>query len=420
MRTLTLLALALTACSTHTEPSESLTHDDANTEVPVPDTTPQPVADELPVPSLSAGINATGLALQPLLFANSEENHVFSPASISIAFGMLATGTAGETRSELYKALHLPESGADEALGGLMGRLSSTGDQPFTVRIANRLWVDTAMPLKPEYVATTSSIYGAAAEPIDFRQLGDAAREPINGWVADQTEQRIEDLLPPGSVSNDTRAVLVNAVYFKADWLNPFRPEATQDRDFTTAKGEVVAVPTMQQQGLMRLAETDGVKIVSLPYHGDTTDFLVVLPDDGDLGALQQRMTPESLDAWYGATTAHMVDLRLPRFELRATYDSLAGPMTALGAGRVFGGDADLSGISAESLEVSDAIHQAFFLVDETGAEAAAATGIVVRATSMPIAPQAQMHVDRPFWFAIRDRATGTLLFTGQVADPRG
>lgn len=383
-----------------------------------PSDTPTPATPDA-VPN--SGINATGLALQQQLFGDGTENQVFSPASISVAFGMLAAGARGPSADEIYSALHLPEATAHTTLGGMVTTWNQAGeDSPMTLRVANRVWVDNGLPVKAEYLRITSELYGAQATNLDFQGQVEPSRITINTWVEEQTEDRITDLIPEGMLGPDTRMVLTNAVYFKADWATEFQTSDTLERPFTLPNGTAVDVPTMHRSGSIRYMETDAARMVMLPYKGDTADFLVVLPKE-NLSGLEAQMTSAQIDAWVASASPRPVDLALPKFELNTTYSSLATPLAALGIRTVFSDHADLSGISdTGGLVVSDAIHKAFILVDETGTEAAAATAIVMRATSGMEPPEAvPFKADRPFWFAVRDRATGTLLFTGHVADPR-
>ena len=380
-----------------------------------------PIATPPPADTPTESINATGLALQQQLFTNPEKNEVFSPASISVAFAMLAAGANGQTADQLYAFLNQNPDTAHATLGGMVKTWNDQGnDAPLTLAVANRVWVDSGLSVLDSYLAMTRDQYGAQATMLNFAGDAETSRETINTWVEDNTNDRIVDLLPQGSVTSETRMVLTNAVYFKADWAVAFDAEKTEDKTFTTGAGATVNVPTMHTERSMAYAESDVARMVMLPYKGGTADFLVVLPKGQTLPELEASMTPQSIDAWVGAARQGMVDLALPKFELNATYDSLVTPLGALGVTDAFSRRADFSGISAsEGLQVSDAIHKAFILVDETGTEAAAATGIVMLATSaMEPPPVVVFHADEPFWFAVRDRATGTLLFTGHVADP--
>jgi serpin B len=191
------------------------------------------------------------------------------------------------------------------------------------------------------------------------------------------------------------------------------------DRSFTTAAHAHIVVPTMHARQSLAYVDASDARMVMLPYRGDTADFLVVLPKEKTLTELQASMTPETIEGWVDAAQPAMIQLSLPKFEVHATYSSLEQPLAALGVTDAFHPHADFSGISDESLMIGVAVHKAFILVDETSTEAAAATAITaVYVSGRRPPPSIEFHANEPFWFAVRDRATGTLLFTGQVADP--
>ncbi|MFT6820059.1 MAG: serpin B [Myxococcota bacterium] len=384
------------------------------------------VANQIPPtttsPDVTTGsINMTGLMLQQQLFTDPTRNEVFSPASISVAFAMLAAGAEGQTADQLYTFLNERPETAHVNLGGMVKTWNDPGNEaPLTLAVANRIWLGNTVSVRDSYLALTRDQYGTEATTLDFVSAPEVSRETINSWVEENTNDRIQDLLPQGSVSTATRMVLTNAVYFKADWAVAFDAARTEDKPFLTASDQTVMVPTMHAERSMEYAETDTARMVMVPYMGGTADFIIALPKRASLSDLEASMTAETIDGWVAAARPSMVNLDLPKFELNASYSSLAAALAALGVTDAFSGRADFSGITdSTDLIVSGAVHKAFILVDETGTEAAAATGIIMRARSVvQPPPPVEFHADQPFWFAVRDRATGTLLFTGHVADP--
>jgi serpin B len=235
--------------------------------------------------------------------------------------------------------------------------------------------------------------------------------------VAGATEDRIPSLLAQGTITRDTVAVLVNAIYFNAAWATQFRPADTQPRPFTLLDGSPVTVPTMHAGDLpARAAQVDGVAVVELPYDGDELSMLLLVPPVGAFARFEAALTGERLAALVGALEPQHLSLSMPRLEVR-TSASLAGPLSALGLGIAFTDAADFSRISsAGGLLITDVVHEAFVKVDERGTEAAAATAVIVGTTSVPqIRPVA---VDRPFLFLVRDHATGAVVFLGRVVAP--
>lgn len=253
---------------------------------------------------------------------------------------------------------------------------------------------------------------------VDYEADPEAARQLINDWVEDQTEDRIVDLVPQGVITTDTRLTLVNAVYFLANWLNEFNADQTAPGSFNTPAGEVT-VPMMNGSLRTNYAAGDGYQAVILPYVGDAAMF-IVLPDD-DMAGFAGTLDVERYRNIRASVTDHQVELSMPRFEFRSSVP-LKQALRTLGVELAFEpplGDsgADFTGITDERvLFIQDALHQAFVSVDEKGTEAAAATALVFGVTSAP--PPAQLTLDRPFLFFIEQTSTGEILFAGQVVDP--
>ncbi|OGN86833.1 MAG: hypothetical protein A2X23_02280 [Chloroflexi bacterium GWC2_73_18] len=373
----------------------------------------------------ATAVNAFGLDLYRRV-ARPGDNVVVSPASVAIALAMARAGARGETAAEMDAVLR--SLGADEhadwvnaldqALAGRSGTFRDAGGQELdvTLRIANAPFAQRDMALLPAFLDALASRFGAGLRLVDYRRDAEAARRLINGWVSDQTEKRIPELLAPGVLSVDTRLTLVNAIYLKAPWLTPFGAEATTPGPFTRADGSRVDVPMMSLGASLSYAEGTGWRAVELPYVGGSLALTVIVPDD--LAAFEAKLTPELLAAVTGALGPRSVQLALPRFGIDTAAD-LAEALAALGMPSAFDpARADFSGITAEArLFISNVIHQANIDVDEKGTEAAAATAVVMVGTGAPAEP-VTLRVDRPFLFALRDLPTGAVLFLGRVADP--
>jgi serpin B len=382
-------------------------------------------ADAIPAQAMARSIDAFAAALHGELRARSG-NLVHSPLSISSALGLTFAGAAGGTREEMRRVLHLPadDAAAYEGYRALFARLHEVArDGGARWNLANRLWLQEGTTLLPAYVATSERAFGAQSGTLDFRGAPEPARVTINDWVADQTEDRIQDLFPPGTIATDTRLVLANAIWFKGKWQFPFDPGATRPAPFHRGGGTAVDVPTMHRGVELPVVAIAGARLLELPYAGGRLGMLIVLPDAVDgLPAVERRLAADSLRAWSaglaeppgrGGTTR----VTLPKFTARTRLD-LNGTLAALGMPAAFDAErADFSGMNGgRDLSIGAVVHQAFVDVDEEGTEAAAATGVAVRVTSAQI-PQ-EFHVDRPFLWFIRDRATGAILFMGRVVDP--
>ena len=260
--------------------------------------------------------------------------------------------------------------------------------------------------------------YGAGMQLVDFVNSPDPSRIKINDWVADQTKNKIKDLLPEGSINPLTRLVLTNAIYFKASWLNQFSPNATHKDLFTLLDGSTVDVNMMSREAGMRYASGEGYQLVSIPYSGSQVSMLIFLPAEGKFSEFEAGITVDKLEGMIRAMKYSQVDLSLPKFKLETKFEA-ADQLISLGMVDAFDPNkADFSGMDGKKdLYISNVYHQAFVDVNEEGTEAAAATGLVVMQTSLPV-DVVEMNVNRPFIFLIYDQETESILFMGRILKP--
>nr|MEE4269144.1 serpin family protein [Candidatus Krumholzibacteria bacterium] len=356
-----------------------------------------------------------------------EGNLFFSPASIELALVMAWNGARGETAAEMAQALRLPAPYVNEfssvtaAFGQLQGQVVPR-DTTFTLNIANRLWGQEGYSFKESFLSDLDTHFDAGLQELDFRGDSESSRLTINDWVAQKTEQKIVDLLAPGTVDASTRLVLTNAVYFLGNWQHPFSASATIDRPFFLGDGTEIRTSTMYQLHSLRYAADGLAQVLALPYKGGQVEMLIILPQEkAGLPQLEKVIDQKVVDGWSTALANTRVTVQLPRFSLRDDF-SLAKVLGRLGMGGAFTSGADFSGMTGRrELAISDVIHKSFVDVDEKGTEAAAATAATMMLTSAPMEPTkvVEFIADHPFLFLIRDVDTGTILFLGRMADPR-
>ena len=364
--------------------------------------------------------------------AGSGGNVFFSPHSIAAALAMVRAGARGETAREIDAVLHLPPDAPAKfreltaALVTMPKIRERKGNRPievlpaYTLSIANGLFAQRGWPFKDPFRSTIGSDYGAELREVDFQRDRDGARAEINGWVEEKTAHRIEAIVPPDSLSPETRMVLANAIHYKAEWLEPFHEKATRDAPFTIAAGRKVTVKRMRLTSDYFHHETPEAQIVKIPY-SFATSMLVVLPkaEDG-LDDLVRGLTVEALSSWTSGTGTRHVALELPKFSF-TTALTLSDVLQEMGIRDAFSAErADLSAISDEKpLFIDGVLHKAFVAVDEKGTEAAAATAVRIDGASLgePEKPL-PFIVDHPFLFFIYQRQTGAILFVGRVTDP--
>jgi serpin B len=408
---------------------------------PAADPGATPAVEDDALQQLVLGTNGFTVDLyRRLVEAEPDANCVASPLSVSLALGMTYAGARGETREQMRETLRyrLDDPALHDAYATLQHRLDERdadvdtggtrfekGDDPvpFELSIVNALWGQSGFPFASAFLDTVDAHYGGGFRAVDFNSDPTAARESINDWVAEQTNDRIGELLPPDAVTTMTRLVLTNAVYFQANWQYQFDEGSTETGTFAALDGESHEVPLMRAQREWSYAEVDGARAVDLPYLGEDVSMLVVLPPDGEFEAYERDFDGTTLSKLVEALEPREGTVRLPRFEFESGF-RLGDALRTLGMTDAFDPQvADFSGMVAEDasrrLAVDEVYHDTSLTVDETGTEAAAATGVVMVETSAPLEPF-EFVADRPFFFAIRDRPTETVLFLGRVVDPAG
>ena len=387
----------------------------------------KPVVPASDAQTLVQGNNAFALDLYHSLHSD-DGNLVFSPFSISLALAMTYAGARGNTETQMAQALHfdLPQAQLHPAFNALDLSLAQEGqattkDQiPLQLNIANGVWAEQSFPFLQNFLDTIALNYGAGIHQADFVKQYEAVRKEINQWVEDQTKNKIQNLLAPGTLDANTRMVLVNAIYFKADWLNPFDKNSTSDQPFHLLDGSTVTTPMMSQDNLnVPYAQGNGWQAVDLPYAGETASMTIIVPDAGNFEAFDSSLDSSKLDSILKSLEPTTLKLNLPKFSFTRDF-GLTGPFSALGMTDAFDPSrADFSGMTGKpDLYISDVVHKAFVAVDEKGTEAAAATAVIMKLTAM--LPQGiTLTVDRPFLFLIRDTASGQILFMGRVVNPQ-
>ena len=369
--------------------------------------------------TFAASANGFGFRLlAELAAAQPGATVLISPFSIATALAMTFNGAAGATAAEM--AATLGWAGQDLAAlnAGAQALLAEllAADPAVTLKIANSLWPDRAFALAPAFAARTAAAYAAAVEVIDYRDPVAAAGR-INDWVAAQTAQMIRQVLAPADVANAVMA-LVNALYFKGAWRHPFDPHFTQEQPFHSADGSTVAAPFMRQQRAWRYAEVDAAQVLWLPFGGGRMGMVLALPPAQQSLADFQRQVDAALWArWLAAGQEMPGVVTLPRLSLRARA-GLESVLPKMGMAIAFTGAADFHLMGDGPLMISQVVHEVRFEVNEEGAEAAAATAVVM-GRSAPLHRFTALF-DRPFFAAIYDPVTAAVLFAGYVATPAG
>jgi serpin B len=339
---------------------------------------------------------------------------------------MTYAGARGETEQQIADTLHfvLSQDRLHPAFNSLDLQLASRGEgakgkdeKGFRLNIVNAIWGQKDYTFLAGYLDVLAENYGAGLRLLDFVNAPEDSRVTINDWVSDQTEGKIEDLIPQGVIDAMTRLILTNAIYFNAAWLNPFSKDMTHDGTFYLLDGGEVTVPMMSQTESFGYAEGKGYQAVELPYDGSELSMVILLPDSGQFESFENSLYTTLVGQIISDLESHQVNLTMPKFEFESEF-SLVDTLTEMGMPIAFSAAADFSGMTGNyDLTIGDILHKAFVSVDEAGTEAAAATAVVMKLTAAPQEP-VEVTVDRPFIFIIRDIETNAVLFVGRVVNP--
>jgi serpin B len=373
------------------------------------------------------GSNAFAFDLYERLSGDSG-NLIYSPYSISAALAMTRLGAQGETADQMTKVLQLPTepSQVSEGYANLLHELNGVGKpRQFQLLTANAIWPQKGLPFRPAYTATLQSHFGASAQELDYKSDPEQARLTINAWVAEQTKQKIPELLDKGIIKKDARLVLTNAVYFKAGWAEAFDKDLTSQGDFHLDATRKIQLPIMFQALKLTYHEGNGFQAIELPYKDQDVSMMIVLPRKLDgLSALEKVLPKELLTKGLRKSVPKEVRVRLPRFKLNFKLD-LREKLMGMGMPLPFRKEMplpDFSGMTEyQPVGIGHVIHEAVIEVDEEGTVASAATGVVMETvkSTAPSEPSLVFNADHPFLFVIRDQRTGCILFMGRVTNPQ-
>lgn len=353
-----------------------------------------------------------------VLKQNPGQNVTISPSSVAIALSMTYNGASGETKQAMARALELQGLTLQEINQGnaALEAALENADPKVKLAIANSLWGRQDFQFRPEFLQQNRQFYNAEIATLDFGSA-DAVRT-INNWVSQRTEGKIPSIVD--QLEPDDVLYLINAIYFKGNWTTQFDPGNTAPRPFFKLNETQEQHPFMSQTGNYLYAETEQFQAISLPYGDRRLSMVLLLPKaDSSLAELQQNLTPENWQRWMQQMRSREGSIQLPKFKQEFSI-GLNDTLKTLGMGVAFDRNrADFGGISTEQTYINKVQHKTFIEVNEEGTEAAAATSVGIGVTSVQLDGPFQMVCDRPFFYAIRDNQTGTLLFMGTMVDPQ-
>ena len=353
----------------------------------------------------------------------ASENLFYSPASLLIALAMTCFGAKGKTAEEIVKVLHLAsatKSDLNNNMKQFISTLNAASDNNTKLLTANKLFIEKSFEILESFKEGTREFYDAEVALVDYKAHAERVREEINQWVEQKTNDKIKDLIPAGMLSEDTRLTLVNAIYFKGLWLEPFRKEETFPGSFFVAENQEIQVPMMRQEADFKFTESQELacQILEMPYIGKKMSMVILLPiENNGLASLEEQLTFENLQESLSALETSRPDemeVYLPKFKLTQQFD-MNDILSKMGAEEMFiHGKANFTGITEDSLYVSKVVHKAFVEVNEEGTEAGAATGIGINTLSL----KPMFNANHPFMFLIRHSDSGAILFLGRLMKP--
>ncbi len=358
--------------------------------------------------------------------AEGDGNLFFSPFSISTALAMTYAGARGNTGAQMAQTLHfsLSQERLHPGYSVLMQELQAEPAQSgFELSVANALWGQSGYEFHKEFIDITRDHYDAGFKEADFVKNTEQARGTINRWVEEKTRDKIKELIKPGILTDLTRLVLTNAIYFKGKWMAQFNEERTRPEPFELMSGEKIEVPVMSQTREFNYSENETAQVLEMPYEGNKLSMVVLLPKGKkSLKELEGLLKTENFNHWVSALQKQEVIVSLPKFKMTSEF-FLNEALKALGMTDAFdAASADFSGMAPDpvGLYISHVVHKAFVDVNEEGTEAAAATAVVMQKVMAALPkPKPVFRADHPFIFIIRDKSSDSILFIGRVMDPR-
>ncbi len=382
-----------------------------------------------------AGNNKFALELYTKL-GSREGNLFFSPHSISTALALVYAGARGKTELQMTRTLHFPvivKPGTElsstliqnrqrfaSVFGKIIENLNNRGEKGgYELRLANALWGQKDYGFLEEFLELIETNYDGQLNEVDFIKATEATRKAINTWVEKKTNNKIKNLIRKGVLSSMTRLVLTNAIYFKGNWARQFKEDRTKEAPFTLSDGRKVDVAMMNQTEKFNYMETESLQALELPYVDDELSMIILLPKEFDgLDEFEKTLKAENLSKWLSKLRNRKVIVSIPKFKMTSQF-GLAPVLKSMGMVDAFSAKADFSGMNGKrDLFISAVIHKAYVDVNEEGTEAAAATAVTMKLTSVGPTRTPVFRADHPFLFLIRDNHSGSILFIGRVMNP--
>jgi len=348
----------------------------------------------------------------------TNSNFVFSPASISSAFAMTYNGAAGNTFNEMAQVFHFNKNLIEFNSDYKNLFTLDEKQKDFQFYNANSLWIQEGLEIEHDFLDVNKTYYEASLNLMDFIKNAEKSRITINDWVSKKTHNKINDLLGPSSIDNATRLVLVNALYFKGSWKKQFKKDHNTKENFQVGKRDYIETEFMNTSINTWYFQDKYAEIVDIPYSNDDYSLMVIVPKCyRKFKKLEKKLNFEYYNNFIAKKEKKQVKLSIPKFNIKSDYD-LGETLIKMGLKDAFTSNADFSGITKqEKLYISEAIHKATIEINEEGTEAAAATAVVMRKTSV-LLDNIELKIDKPFIYILRNNKTNCIYFMGKIVNP--
>ncbi len=360
-------------------------------------------------------------------YKSKEGNLFFSPYGVLSGLSMAYEGAKGRTAEEMQRVLRLPNDMEEIRLDFKRIYEEINGEsKPYKLTIANALWAQQDYPFRQDYLKLVEDYYGGKVTNLDFKENTEDARITINNWAAEKTSDKIKDLLSKDDLDPQTRLVLTNAIYFKANWSSQFDPKDTREAGFELSSGDLKSVKMMNNEDNFNYGETEDLQILEMDYLGGDLSMLIILPKENDLSSVENSISVANLADWKKNMHKEKVSVSIPKFSFETKY-IMNEDLKEMGMPTAFSKDADFGGMwhrsGGENLYIHKTVQKTFIGVSESGTEASASTAVVVRrlTSAGPSGSEENVKIfraDHPFIFVIQQKNSGNILFMGRVSDP--
>jgi serine protease inhibitor len=351
-----------------------------------------------------------------LILEDEDQNIFISPLSILLALAMTYNGAVGDTSTAMAEALEFSGFDLEELNTGFKELMTSieNADDEIELAIANSIWMNLGFKAREDFIERNSKYYSSEVREIDFADAG--AVDTINGWIADNTKDKIKKMLDV--IPADAVMYLINAIYFKGNWTDEFDEGMTSDDDFYLADGSTKKVPMMNKWQELLYCSGNGYSGIRLPYGQEKMSMYIILPDKGEnIDSLISSLDADRWNEITGSFSNKQIDLSMPKYKMEYGIKLLNDVLIDMGMEIAFGPGADFSGIR-EDIFISSVLHKAVIEVNEKGSEAAAATVVEMVETAIEVEEPVEFTVNRPFFFVIADDRSGSIMFMGKVMEP--